>query len=277
MNFKKSLVAVAIAAAAGSATVSTTASAVAIADGNYTMTIQNSVDLVAGMHIVTPGANGAYNTSFTFNAYPSTGSQGMWDDGYSPAGNFFNGDSINGHIVEGLGDGVSGTLGMTVVGGNISFTSFQVDCIGGTAGGTFCQDMTDLSQASGSTSEGLTTFDLTGRFGNINGVDPYPQDNAWSFATFTTGNSNNGSQSVNGTAVAGDQGAGYTATFVAAGTIDGNVWPGFGGAKYVEAWKVDIAYVGPVGGGNPVPVPAAVWLFGSGLVGLAGVARRRKA
>lgn len=28
---------------------------------------------------------------------------------------------------------------------------------------------------------------------------------------------------------------------------------------------------------SPVPVPAAVWLFGSGLVGLAGIARRRKA
>lgn len=27
----------------------------------------------------------------------------------------------------------------------------------------------------------------------------------------------------------------------------------------------------------PVPVPAAVWLFGSGLIGLAGIARRRKA
>jgi hypothetical protein len=27
----------------------------------------------------------------------------------------------------------------------------------------------------------------------------------------------------------------------------------------------------------PVPVPAAVWLFGSGLLGLVGVARRKKA
>ena len=27
---------------------------------------------------------------------------------------------------------------------------------------------------------------------------------------------------------------------------------------------------------NPVPVPAAVWLFGSGLLGLVGIARRKK-
>jgi hypothetical protein len=27
---------------------------------------------------------------------------------------------------------------------------------------------------------------------------------------------------------------------------------------------------------QPVPVPAAVWLFGSGLIGLVGVARRKK-
>jgi len=27
---------------------------------------------------------------------------------------------------------------------------------------------------------------------------------------------------------------------------------------------------------NPVPVPAAIWLFGSGLLGLVGIARRKR-
>ena len=31
------------------------------------------------------------------------------------------------------------------------------------------------------------------------------------------------------------------------------------------------------GGASVVPVPAAVWLFGSGLLGLVGVAMRKKA
>ena len=41
-----------------------------------------------------------------------------------------------------------------------------------------------------------------------------------------------------------------------------------GGAGYFDTTSFDLA---------PVPVPAAVWLFGSGLLGLVGVARRRKA
>lgn len=47
---------------------------------------------------------------------------------------------------------------------------------------------------------------------------------------------------------------------------------GFAGVMY------QLRLVGTIGAGaSAVPVPAAVWLFGSGLLGLAGVARRRKA
>ena len=41
---------------------------------------------------------------------------------------------------------------------------------------------------------------------------------------------------------------------------------------------VDVTYVGATLNPAPaVPVPAAVWLFGSGLIGLVGVARRKAA
>ena len=41
-----------------------------------------------------------------------------------------------------------------------------------------------------------------------------------------------------------------------------------------RAWAV---HPGDVGAATPVPVPAAAWLLGSGLIGLLGVARRRSA
>ena len=37
----------------------------------------------------------------------------------------------------------------------------------------------------------------------------------------------------------------------------------------------DVTFVGAQVNVNPVPVPAAVWLFGSGLIGLVGIARRK--
>ncbi len=46
---------------------------------------------------------------------------------------------------------------------------------------------------------------------------------------------------------------------------------GFAGFYYT------LSMTGTIGAPSAVPVPAAVWLFGSGLLGLAGVARRRKA
>ena len=46
---------------------------------------------------------------------------------------------------------------------------------------------------------------------------------------------------------------------------------GFGGAKY------ELIMVGSIAAASTVPIPAAVWLFGSGLIGLMGLARRKHA
>ena len=45
---------------------------------------------------------------------------------------------------------------------------------------------------------------------------------------------------------------------VKAGSV-GNAWGGFFGAQYFEAWNVSFNYVSGI---NPIPVPAAAWLFG---------------
>jgi hypothetical protein len=56
-----------------------------------------------------------------------------------------------------------------------------------------------------------------------------------------------------------------------------------GGAQATYTQKYDVSLTSSgltfslAGGGAPVPVPAAVWLLGSGLLGLAGVARRKSA
>ena len=52
------------------------------------------------------------------------------------------------------------------------------------------------------------------------------------------------------------------------GTVPVNDPSGFGGVKYALHLEGNV---------TAIPVPAAVWLFGSGLMGLVGVARRRKA
>lgn len=54
----------------------------------------------------------------------------------------------------------------------------------------------------------------------------------------------------------------------------------FGKADYLGQYGIQIAEFGSMlseTGASPVPVPAAAWLFGSGVLGLAGVMRRKAA
>ena len=60
------------------------------------------------------------------------------------------------------------------------------------------------------------------------------------------------------------------ATIVSVSNV-GTGWGSFAGTPYSEVWSVTFTETAVI------PVPAAVWLFGSGLLGLVGVARRRKA
>ena len=62
-----------------------------------------------------------------------------------------------------------------------------------------------------------------------------------------------------------------TFTLEYSGTVPAGDPSGFGGVQYALYLEGHV-----VGAASPVPVPAAAWLFGSGLVGLVGVARRRR-
>jgi hypothetical protein len=58
-------------------------------------------------------------------------------------------------------------------------------------------------------------------------------------------------------------------------SIEAHCWPGVTDCSVLSGPLRNVVAGGFVTT-NPVPVPAAVWLFGSGLVGLMGFARRRK-
>lgn len=137
----------------------------------------------------------------------------------------------------------------------------------GTAGGAFATQGTNVGTMSGSVdAAGNITLDTTGREGMAQYFNVSLGAQPWNAgAVHTSGTEAGPAATLSGSAL---DGAG-NAVLVSSNTVNG--WGFFAGTPYTEVFSVNFVEVI-----NPVPVPAAVWLFGSGLVGLAGIARRKK-
>ena len=230
---------------------------------------------------VNVGSNTAGSSCFDFGACDDTG-------GYAKV-------TDNNLTVTGLGsgviDGYAAVWNITAdaTGDGFSVNSFQQDAYINTAGGTFALwDPANGSGMSGTIDgSGNMTFDITGRtgiaatFAAALGSQPWNVDNAPDgdgtgvYDLLTTGtmtaNATGASAafSLTGVPITGNDIDGYSGQLISAGNI-GTAWGFFVNTQYSERYNIDIVTT------SAVPVPAAVWLFGSGLIGLVGVARRRK-
>ena len=263
---KKTLLATGVLLALGT-TGSANAAFTALADGNYQMVITGGCFDFGNCQASGKGA-------LSDNTTPNQATAAAFG---SPAGSGI------------TNDGFMGVIDFTLTGGSMSVTSFSQDAYQGTSGGTFYLRSTNLGTMGGSIDgSGNMTFDPTGRqglaasFAGSLGEQEWNRDNSVSspgsgnYDQWTTGTSTNRSQGFSGPftltgSALQDAGAGvWTGTLVSAGII-GSAWGDFDGTQYSEVFNVNVTAAS-----SPVPVPAAVWLFGSGLMGLVGVARRRK-
>jgi len=261
---KKTLLATGMALALG-ATGSANAAFTPLADGSYTLNITN------GCFDFAACASG--NGKVADNGLTVTAAKGPTPGTY--------GSGI-------ASDGFMGVINFTMTGGAMSVTSYSQDSYLNTAGGTFALDVVGgTGSMSGSIDgSGNMAFTPTNRYGiaaayaTSLGHLPWNQNTVANptiglWAAFTTGTSTNQNKatvpaySQTGSALV-DAGAGlWTGTLVSVGNI-GSTWGGFNKQQYSELWNVQIT------SNAAVPVPAAAWLFGSGLMGLVGIARRRR-
>lgn len=187
------------------------------------------------------------------------------------------------------GDGFAAVIGITAdsTGDGFSVNSFNQDAYTSTFGGTLVMFANDISGMSGTLdAAGNMTFDATGRlslwqyFADAYGIQPWNLDTAaagdgtgtqdiWTTGTATANTlSSSPAFSMTGIPITGNDAVGFTGQLVAAGNM-GAEWQEFEGTQYSERYDLSIINT------SVVPVPAAVWLFGSGLIGLIGAARRK--
>ena len=268
---KKVLLVTSLAAAMGVVT-SAEAAFTALVDGSYQMTITSGCFDYSNCQ--TSGL-GAFTDNATANEATSAG---FALDPNPPYGSGI------------VGDGLMGVINFSLTGGDISVTSFSQDSYLATAGGTFYIRAADFTNMGGSIDNaGNMNFDPTGRtalFAFIYetlGEQEWNRDNSTQasgvgtglYEQWTTGTSTNRMDGITAgysmtgstlidTGIAGE----WAGTLVSAGNM-GEAWGAttFSGTQYSELYNITIT--------STVPIPAAAWLFSSGLIGLIGLSRRK--
>lgn len=309
MNMKKTALSAAVLGAIGAAGMAlpTTASAASLlTNGTWELTIQvtptksaykfpTSCDAAGGTgtycttetsYIIGTAKKG-WNTSFTFGSSPGAASVGGSNNGTNVSvTNDFSGYYGTGPGTYGTADDTQtdfGRLVFDITNGSISggaSADFQIDTFFATAGGDFAQFINGATGFTGSVDEfGNMTLGIDNRFGAINGpaggvIGPWNYEpSASAPLTFTTGSmADPGTGTIEGAACTFVSAGEYDCILVSYGQV-GSAWGTFKGNQYYEVWDI---HMHQISAAPEVPVPAAVWLFGSGLLGLVGVARRKK-
>lgn len=298
MKSNKHALATAVIAAIGAVSAMSSASAAVVADGTYNLVINATPTgaTTSGTYYKF-GKDGAWNSSFTTGGYlPGSGSQAMTDNGLSVASNGGpRGSSIG-------GDGWAGILGITVSGS--SFTVNNVQSMGGTIDQTTGAMTLNPTGRLGAFSLFSTLYDKRWNVDDCSLTTSGCTNNGntlWSMFSTTSATASHpvtGSTTIHGAPVTaqGDVNSDgiidYTAILVSGGQI-GSDWAGLYGTGVFEVWNIQLRSTTILHSGfnvdvvtgtccgdfaqyASVPVPAAMWLFSSGLLGLAAARRKRR-
>lgn len=239
------------------------ASASLIADGNYVMTINNT-PFSGGRYQF--GSNGNWNSSFTFGCLPGTKgcvSNALYDDLVATP--------ISGKYSGIPNDGVAGSIDFNITGGFISATSFNMDTISGTAAGDFNQYVNANLMTGSVDNAGQMIFTPKGRLAAVSGFSALV-DKAWNIDNFN-GGSGTGTNFVPNLPTSNAAWQTFTSgqACAIAGCIDGKNVVNVGDVNFdgIDDYTVTLVSAGQVG---------SQWgeFFGSGLLGLVGIASKRK-